>query len=164
MKGDREQVLTLIAEIENELDNLSVLNKAIIEVTDQLEKVSGKNKIYLVESAALKLHNLYSLVERIFEKLATEINGGFSESPDWHMRLLRSMTLDVKGVRPPVIDEETYRILLEYLKFRHVVRSIYGFELDPERITPLLKNAPQAVSKITENLKEFIKFLKSLAE
>jgi len=164
MKADREQLLTLIAEINDELTNLSVLGAAIIEITAELEKSGGKKKDYLVESAALKLHNLYSLLERIFEKLASEINGGPPTSPDWHIRLLRSMSLEVEGVRPAVIEEKNYRILLKYLKFRHVVRSIYGFEIDPERLMPLLKETPYLISIFTRDIREFIKFLKAMAE
>ena len=164
MKGDKEKLLTLIAEINDELANLSFLGEAIIEITAELEKSGGKKKEYLVESAALKLHNLYSIFERIFEKFASEINGGSPTSPDWHMRLLRSMSLEVEGLRPPVIDEKNYRLLLKYLKFRHVVRSIYGFEIDPERLMPLLKESPSAISIFTRDIREFIKFLKAMAD
>ena len=163
MKGDKEQLLTLIAEIDDELTNLSILGEAIIEITAELEKSGGKEKGYLVESAALKLHNLYSLFERIFEKFASEINGGSPTSPDWHMRLLRSMSLEVEGVRPLVIDEKTYQTLLIYLKFRHVVRSNYGFEIDLDRLMPLLKESPYAISIFTRDIRNFIKFLKAMA-
>jgi len=73
------------------------------------------------------------------------------------------MSLEVDGVRPLVIDEKTYRILLIYLKFRHVVRSIYGFEIDLERLMPLLKESPYAISIFTRDIREFIKFLKAMA-
>lgn len=59
-----------------------------------------------VESSALKLYNFYTACERIFETIAGEVNGAVPHTPDWHLRLLRTMTVEVPSVRPRVLTPE----------------------------------------------------------
>lgn len=47
------------------------------------------------------------------------------------------MTIPIKEIRPHVISEELAADLDEYLAFRHLFRSIYGFELKGDRIDRL---------------------------
>lgn len=56
------------------------------------------------------------------------------------------------------------KILQEYLAFRHVVRNIYGFELDPERLDSLVKRYPLVWRKFEQDVREFVDWLKSLAD
>ncbi len=42
--------------------------------------------------------------------------------------------------RPSILRETTAKKSTEYLSFRHVVRNIYGFELDRERVNNLVNN------------------------
>lgn len=44
------------------------------------------------ESLALKLHNFYTGCERIFQIIASELNGGLPSSYDWQRRLLNPMS------------------------------------------------------------------------
>jgi len=46
--------------------------------------------------------------------------------------LLDHMLLDVPGVRPPVLSEQTVRQLERFLAFRHRFRNLYLFDLDPD--------------------------------
>jgi hypothetical protein len=80
------------------------------------------------ESLALKLHNFYT----------SELNGGLPSSYDWHRRLLNRMSKP-QDYRPAVLREDTVRKLNEYLSFWHVVRNIYGFELE-KKLENLVNN------------------------
>ena len=52
----------------------------------------------------------------------------------WHVELLRRMTLDIEGFRPPLISQSAYDALDELRRFRHLFRSAYRIHLDPERL------------------------------
>ena len=90
------------------------------------------------ESLALKLHNFYTGCERIFQIIASELNGGLPSSYDWQRRLLNPMSKP-QDYRPAVLREDTVRKLNEYLSFWHVVRNIYGFELE-KKLENLVNN------------------------
>lgn len=158
----REEILTLVSEISDELNSLRILGEEIREVEEKISQATSEDKRYFLKSAALELHNLYTGCERIFEKIAGEINGALPSTPDWHNRLLKQMSIPVDEVRPAVISADLAKILEEYLKFRHVVRNIYGFELDSERMKPLISNGPKVVKDFSAQIKAFLDFLKEL--
>ncbi|MDZ7290113.1 MAG: hypothetical protein ONB44_01675 [candidate division KSB1 bacterium] len=73
------------------------------------------------------------------------------------------MKLDIPGLQPPVISEETCKLLLDFLSFRHRFRNIYGFELDFEKVTEIETQFPEAYKKFSADIKDFLRFLDSLA-
>lgn len=73
------------------------------------------------------------------------------------------MTLDLPGVRPPVLREETAHTLDEFLRFRHLFRNLYGFELEWPRVRNLLERLPAAWSKVEADLDRFLAFLDAAA-
>jgi hypothetical protein len=52
------------------------------------------------------------------------------------------MSVEIPGVRPPVLVEQTRLELDEFRKFRHVVRSRYAYQLDPEWVQALAVKLP----------------------
>ncbi|MBD3347432.1 MAG: hypothetical protein GF401_20440 [Chitinivibrionales bacterium] len=157
------QIPDLIAEIENELDSINLLFDQLIKTAQSIPRSKVKRQIY-EESIALKLHNFYTGCERIFRKIADSVNGGTPDSYDWHIRLLNIMSLELDKIRPPVISKKTASLLKDFLGFRHVIRNIYGFELDSERLTFLLNRLPAAVSGFQNDISKFITFLKKLEQ
>ena len=162
MKKNPEEILTLVAEIKEELANINLLCAEIKIAGKKLKEKSQYEKKYIIESLALKLHNFYTACERIFETIAGDINGGIPQSLDWHRRLLKSMGLDIKGIRPSVLSKSTEKALEEYLKFRHLVRNIYGFELEEKKMLPLIKGINKVTNSIHKDITRFISFLKAL--
>lgn len=53
------------------------------------------------------VHDFYTGAEHIFEKVATEVDGGVPAGAAWHRELLESMALDLPGLRPPVVSVDT---------------------------------------------------------
>lgn len=63
------------------------------------------------EAQAFHLVNQYSAMERVLQQLTVVVNGEPPVSSQWHADLLRRMTLDVPGLRPPVLQSETAAVL-----------------------------------------------------
>jgi len=132
----------LIAEIEKELINITMLQK---ELNNEMKK-----KKYNRRATGSILHDFYNCCERIFRKISSEINGGFGQNENWHKDLMYRMTIEFKGVRPYVISEDLAAELDDYLSFRHIFRNIYGFELRGERLDRLIKKFDRVSNKFKE--------------
>lgn len=152
----------IATDIENELNKLKKLTKSIYDVQIKIQNYPDLANI-LYESIALKLHNFYTGCERIFQIIASELNGGLPSSYDWHRRLLQRMAV-TQDDRPALITEETAKNLQEYLAFRHIVRNIYGFELEPQRMQHLVENYSTVWQDFDSELNQFIDWIKILAD
>lgn len=116
-----------------------------------------------IDSVALNLHDFYTGCERVFHRVATEIDGALPSGPDWHRELLPRMSLALEPVRPRVLSPDVERELQDYLGFRHVVRNVYAFVLRPERIEQLVLRLRPLFTQIREQLLGFAAFLDDLA-
>ncbi len=152
----------LAADIEVELRQLAHLEITIQEVQREIAKDADRAEFFY-ESLALKLHNFYNGCERIFRMIASELNGTLPSDYDWHRRLLKRMSMARDG-RPALITLETARQLQEYLAFRHVVRNIYGFELDPARVQKLAVSYVDVWQRFASEVGEFVDWLRTLAD
>jgi hypothetical protein len=90
--------------------------------------------------------------------VANELKGGLPAGSDWHRRLLDRMKTEREG-RPAVISTE----LAEYLGFRHVVRSLYGYELEPDRIDKLVRLYPAVWQQFEQEIQVFVTWLEALS-
>lgn len=125
---------------------------------------SGPNQDLFIDSAALNLHDCYSGLERLFEQIASTVDQNVPATRDWHRDLLRQMTVEVTGARPRVILPDTAIALDEYRRFRHVVRNVYAFELDPKRIEQLTTGLRPTFDRASAELGGFASFLEGLAQ
>lgn len=152
----REEIPVLVTEIKAEVSKLERLAQRLSSQTGRL----GSDEI--LESAALRLHNFYTGCERIFKLIASEVNGALPDTQDWHKRLLTQVALEVEQVRPAVVSEETRRELEELLGFRHVVRNVYGYELEPGRVESLLQMTVSLFPRLRQEIGGFLEFLMDL--
>jgi len=102
------------------------------------------------------LHDFYVAAEYIFETVARNLDDLSPTGPEWHRELLRQMTLSVPGIRPALLTTETADRLDEFRAFRHVFRNVYGFNLSSQRLQELLRALPDTVSRLEEEVNEFI--------
>ena len=86
------------------------------------------------------------------------------QSSAWHRELLQQMMLDVPGVRPPLLQNSTAKLLEEFLGFRHVVRNLYTWELEPEKVARLVALLPETVQAVERDLEEFGRFLDAASQ
>lgn len=115
-----------------------------------------------IDSAALNLHDFYGGFERIFQQIAATVDSSLPSSSEWHRELLEQMTGEVDSRRPAVLAGETSKALEEYLRFRHVVRNIYAFVFDPERIESLVLGVRPVFSQARVELLAFAQLLEQV--
>lgn len=156
-----EQFSPLISEIKVERRNLSDLAKEIESLSVEIEDEPTGVEL---RAAGSILHDFYTGLEKIFRLIAVEIDGNMPSGEEWHKRLLDRMAIEVEDVRPPVIDDSLKGQLSEYLRFRHLFRHIYGFELNWERCRPLVRKLPEINREISESLDKFEDFLREINE
>jgi len=73
------------------------------------------------------------------------------------------MTLDLPGLRPPIISAAVMQTLDEYRRFRHVVRNVYAESLDPQRVGELVENLAPAWMQLQHELAAFADFLEGVS-
>jgi hypothetical protein len=139
--------------VKDELEKLRLLDK---EKNGLLEK---KPSNYILRAAGSILHDFYTGIEKIFEDVAKEIDRRVPTGEEWHSELIHQMTLDIPGLRPPLISASTEKKLREYLGFRHLFRKRYGFELDWEKMKRLLITMPQVLLQLEKEIQNFFKTL-----
>ena len=157
----RYQVLSRRIELElGELER----SQAAAQRHWQTARTTAIDQDAYLNSVALNLYGFYSGLERIFELIAQELDGGVVGGDAWHTELLRQMALDVPDVRPPVLQMVTDDQVDEYRKFRHRIRNIYTTNLDPERMAHLILRLPILWPQIRSELEGFARFLHVLAD
>jgi HepT-like protein len=142
-----------LAEVEKELLSLQ-------ELLDELAVVKTQTDVIAKRAKGSILHDFYNCCERIFKKIAVEMNSGYEESEKWHKGLLYRMTIPVEGIRPRVISDELAADLDEFLAFRHLFRNIYGYELKGGRIDFLAGRLEEVAGKFKREVREFVAVLK----
>jgi hypothetical protein len=121
-----------------------------------LRQLSGLPDEYQILSIGGLLHNFYSGVERLFERIAARLDGDVPGGSNWHTDLLRRMEHPWGTARPAVIDHALATRLMDYLRFRHLFRHSYGFELDWERCRALAEGIGQTMARLQEQLQAFL--------
>ena len=129
----------LVQRIQDDLEELERSVRRAERAWQAAGRVQSDQDMY-IDSAALNLHSFYVGLERLFELTAHQLDGSLPKGEAWHRDLLRQMTIDLTGIRPPMISVETANRLDEYRRFRHVVRNVYAEYLEPERIGKLVDN------------------------
>ena len=137
----------------------SVLNRA----EEGWQRVLQTSDDFYLDGVALNLHGFYSGLERLFELIATIVDGSRPQGENWHQTLLQQMASEVPDVRPAVISETTLPQLDEYRGFRHVVRNVYTYKFDPVKIEKLIVKAPQVFYRVRVELLAFADFLEHQA-
>lgn len=154
--------LALGERIALEIADIERTQQAILRHWQRMHTATIDQDAY-INSVALNLHSFYSGLERIFELVVIQLDGGALGGTDWHAELIRQITLDLPEVRPAVIQRETAMRLDEYRKFRHRIRNIYATNLDPERMQFLITELHTLWPQIHQELNKFRTFLRELS-
>lgn len=141
----------LKAQIISELDNLKKL-------LDEAADIVNKNDSNInIRAGGSILHDFYTGVENIFHAIAATIDEKIPSGLSWHIELLNQMTLNIENLRSAVISKSTAKELEEYLRFRHLFRKRYGFDLQWENIKTLLIKLPRVYEALEKDLMNVLK-------
>lgn len=152
--------LVAAGRIRRDLDNIE---RTVERAREAMELSSSEGAgTLLVDAAALNLHDFYAGLERLFEVVASSVDESMPAGPDWHRELLSQLGVEIPGIRPVVLSEKTVRTLDDYLRFRHVVRNVYAFELDARRVSRLVDSVAEAFSLVKSDLLAFADFLQAV--
>jgi hypothetical protein len=145
-----------------------VLKDEIAEEFAKLDKLANKiltarqkhggNEIF-IEFAAMNLQSYYTGLERILRKIATKIDGAIPEGDRWHKDLLDQVSIEIPQVRPAVISKSLRDELIDYLAFRHVIRNVYPFDINVQKVEELLDKLSTVHEHLTHELETFREFL-----
>ena len=114
------------------------------------------------DAAALRLQSLYTGIERCFVQIVRVLHGGPPDGADWHRRLLERMGVSTE-LRPALLDASTVAGLAELMRFRHVVRHLYAYELERDQVLRLLQRALELWPVVDSQLVSFEGWLTELS-
>jgi len=158
-----ERYLVVAGRIRQEVADLERIVTRAERAVAAVQQRPDDQDLYL-DAAALNLHDFYSGLERVFHHIAATIDRNVPSGSEWHRDLLRQMQMTLSPIRPQVLSDETMQALDEFLRFRHVVRNIYTFTFDPERITHLVQRLRPCFEHVQNELLGFADFLDQLAQ
>ena len=105
----------------------------------------------------------YTALETLFLRVSQFFENRLA--PDrWHSDLLEKMTLEVPGIRQPLIARQTYQHLAELMRFRHFKRHYVEQQYDWDRIDFLAQTYEKVKPLIARDLDDFDRFLIQLAQ
>ncbi len=97
----------------------------------------------------------------MLHKKFNEIDGGVPRGNDWHLQLLHRMLAPVPETRPPVIDVSLGEELAEFMRFRHVFRHQYGFELRWQLVKDLADRMEEVHRRFAGQIRTFELWLRT---
>lgn len=142
----------LAAEIENELGRLD-------QLAEEAASAPRDDSPFGLRARGSILHDFYSGIERVFQRIAEELNGGVPQSGQWHRQLLTDMSLPIPDLRPAPINAALAEELGDFLRFRHLFRNTYGWELRADRIRRLEGRMPGVKDQFHSQVRDFLNWL-----
>ncbi|MBI1987792.1 MAG: hypothetical protein HYS70_05545 [Nitrospinae bacterium] len=131
-----------------------VINKILLEIKEKLP-YNKENTVYL----GYLFHNFYCAFEDLFQEIAKTFENRIEDPSRYHRELLKRMHIEVPGIRPFLLSEESYRIMDELRGFRHIFRHSYDYELSPKKIEDLKELLLKRWEIIDKDLTIFGEFL-----
>lgn len=108
------------------------------------------------EACAFHLCRLFNVVEQMALRVAKRFENSIDDPTRWHAELIRRLTLDIPGVRPPLFSREMATPLGELRGFRHVFTHAYDLVLRREKLALLLADADLVIATLRAQALRFI--------
>jgi len=129
-----------ISILEADIDAREKLVDAIYSKIARRQKGYAKDRVVL-ESLAFQLHNLYCAFECLFRIVADHFENRVLGQKARNKKLLNRVAMNIAGIRPPLISEQSFLLFNELLIFRQMFRHDYRAKLEPDKIKIVLQKA-----------------------
>lgn len=120
-----------------------------------VERAAREDDFAVIDALALNLQGFYTGLEQLFEAIAREVDGTVPDGPNWHRDLLAQVAGSTGAGRPAVITLASFACLDSVRSFRHVVRNVYAYRLDPRRVTDLADDVLACYGAVRTELRDF---------
>ncbi|MBF0558510.1 MAG: hypothetical protein HQL08_06990 [Nitrospirae bacterium] len=133
------------------------------EIDKLCEEIKGikpenkENTVYI----GYCLHNVYCAFEDLFKEVARTFENQIEDVARYHRDLLKRMILDVPGIRPPLLSRDSFRVLDELRRFRHMFRHAYTYELESQKVNDLQLCLLAEYRTVIADIEVFTGFLRS---
>jgi len=112
------------------------------------------------------LHKFYFKIEHIFRLTARLIDGRpvpfYKADNIADRKLLEQMGKEIKGVRPPILSQDTLLMVEELRKLRFLAEHGHGFNISCDQIVPLLVALPQIWGRLELEVEAFLERIKEI--
>lgn len=134
---------------------LAEADRLLPRIEALVDRAGRDDDFAVTDALALNLQSLYTGLEQVFEGIAREVDGAVPEGPNRHRDLLAQMAGSVGAARPAVITSGSFTCLDRVRSFRHVVRNVYAYRLDPRRVTDLASEVLVCYAAVRTELRAF---------
>ena len=129
--------------VEAEFENI----ERVLEELPAPASLETLSSLELSGTAAL-VHNFYNGIENILKQVVARKGNVLPAGASWHRDLI------ALAVKINVISEQTAEQLKGYLAFRHFFSHAYSFDLDKERIIPLVESISEILSNFRNDIEK----------
>lgn len=111
----------------------------------------GKLSVLELGGTASLLSSIYHGVENILKQGLLTVGVALPSGAAWHRDLLAS------ACEHGMVSTELRDRLLPYMAFRHFFTHAYGFDLDPQRLAPLVRDVRVVCGCFRREAKRFVR-------
>ena len=161
MKRTGDDIERLRAELKSDAERIELLYSSNRKAEERIQ--AGADDYLDYAALGYTIHNLFSLMENSCFRIAKFFENHISDE-SWHKELLDRMRLNIDGVRPAFLSDETYYLLDDLRAFRHLFRNLYARPLDRDRILLVQKKTPKAITGFNKAVEKYLVFLIKLKQ
>jgi predicted nucleotidyltransferase len=136
-------------------DELTSLSRIVATTKEAMATITMPPSQFAMHGLASYLHQFYTGIESIFERIAIYLGEGLPRGGQWHNDLLTQMATPQAGKRPAIIDEPLHIRLKDYLDFRHFFRHAYGYTLEWDKLGPKIEAMAETLARLRAQLQAF---------
>lgn len=141
-------------------EDLVAIERIYAKLEQNLAKPTVDDDTLIVR--AYHLHSLYSAFENIFQNVAATFENSVDDMGRWHAQLVERMKLDMMPIRPALLNEQSFDVIDELRRFRHMFRHAYSMNLDAERLDLVVRKALLLKDLYGGQIRDFLDFVDSL--
>ena len=157
-EGDARRLRTLIARLDRDWEIIEAVDQRVQEALERVRR-EGSDTV-TVGAVALYLSNLYTAIEDLLSRIASELDGWRPTGENWHRELIEGMRVEVEGVRPRIVEDALGFDLDRLRRFRDRVRHAYAEEYDWDEMQGVLVARDRCLERFPEALASLRSFSK----